>query len=426
MRFPLASLTILLAAAPAAALDLPQAPAPATSVAQPSDASPPIVVTGIRVDGYRERLARCLARNCPVNEDVDATMALAEALFLNGDFESARRAVRASLGRNRHQAAAFPEPVSDLFRVNALLSRQLGFDRVAIQSTHGILNSLQAGLPREDHRHFTARFEVAEMQMAMGRTQGARRGLAELARVARAAGREDVAALAELRGLWFEYSAYPYGETRRRLAGMAQSTDPGQAVRTTGARILLSRIYRLEGDEARANAMLAEIGQGMSGRRRLLHAPSYTLQRQEVAQGFELTASPFITSNPRSNTNNRFTGGGPSLNAGTGLARLPENVRGMWIDIGFWVMPDGRISGLEILRQGADPGWADPLLDSVRGRRYSAAEEASYRLERYIYTARLETASGTRGLQRSPRVRAEYFDLTEPNPAPPPTPDGGG
>jgi hypothetical protein len=101
--------------------------------------------------------------------------------------------------------------------------------------------------------------------------------------------------------------------------------------------------------------------------------------------------------------------------------RLPENMRDMWIDIGFWVMPDGSVAGLELLRHGARPDWAEPLLESVRGRRYSTAGDPSYRVERYTYTSRLEAATGTRGTVHSPRARAEYFDLTDPNqPAPPP------
>lgn len=181
MRISIGALAIALAAAPAAAQDNAAPP--------PGAASGPIIVTAIRVEDYRARLAACLARNCPVNEDVDATMALAEALFLGGEYEDARRTVRLSLGRNRNHAAQFPEPVSDLHRVYALLSRQLGFDRVALQSTHRILNALEEGLPSDDHRHFTARLEVVEAQLAQGRIEGAERGLAELVLRARGGAR---------------------------------------------------------------------------------------------------------------------------------------------------------------------------------------------------------------------------------------------
>src|SRR4051794_11240806 len=74
---------------------------------------PAIVVTAQRIADYRTQLAECLSRHCPTNEDIDATLALAEALFLTGEYHDARVAVRASLHRNHGAAGAFPEPVSD-------------------------------------------------------------------------------------------------------------------------------------------------------------------------------------------------------------------------------------------------------------------------------------------------------------------------
>src|SRR5688500_15279827 len=241
-----------------------------------------IVVTGIRIQDYRDRLAACLARNCPPNEDIDASLALAEALLLNGDYGDSRAAVQASLRRNRDEAGQYPEPVSDLYRAHSRLSRHMGFDRVALRSTHGILDALQEGLPQEDYRHFTARFELAEVKMAMGRYRAARQELERLAALARRAGREDVAVMAELRTLWFDYLNLPQSETRSRLIEMSRWTDPGRRLHSVGAKVLLARIYRSENNEAAADALLAEIGRGTSAQRRLLHAPSYTLMRREM------------------------------------------------------------------------------------------------------------------------------------------------
>ena len=97
MRTPLAAL-ILLTAAPAFAQETER-------YTEPTE---PIVVTGLRIQDYRDRLAACLARNCPPNEDADATLALAEAYFLNGDYVEGRQAVQASLGRNRDEARGYP------------------------------------------------------------------------------------------------------------------------------------------------------------------------------------------------------------------------------------------------------------------------------------------------------------------------------
>ncbi len=410
MRIYLTSIVIALAAAPAAALDLPQAPAPATNGAQVPEGSPPIVVTGIRVQSYRDRLAACLARNCPANEDADATLALAEALFLNGDYSEARQAVRASIGRNRRQVSSYPEPVSDLYRAHARVSRHLGYDDQAARSTNEILRALQAGIQQEDYRHFTARLEIADLQMAMGNATRARRELAELARVARASGREDVAIMAGLRTIWFDYIVDRYGDAQSRLIEMSRSTDPGRRLQATGAKVLLARIYRAEGDTRRADALLAEIGRGSSAQRRLISSPPYVLQAQEVANAMEMVASA----------------GGPIgqasvIGLGNTLHRMPDNFRDKWIDVGFWVMPDGRVSSLEVVRRSNEDRWADPLLESIRGRLYSTAPEPTYRLERYTYTSSYEPASVSRMQQHSPRARVEYLDLTANAPPAPPT-----
>ncbi|MEA3043643.1 MAG: hypothetical protein QOH47_1481 [Sphingomonadales bacterium] len=401
--------------APFFALTLLASSAPIAAPAQTNDAQPTIVVTGPRMQEFRDRLAACLARHCPVNEDVDATLALAEALFLNGDYAAARTTVRASLGRNRDQARNYPEPVSDLYRAGSRITRHIGLDREARIDSFGILTALQAGIPREDHRHFTARLEIAELQMVSSHLQsssfgGARRELQELARVARAAGREDVATIAELRERWYELIAYP-GSTSAMtaLTEWAGRTDPAERMRANGARIILARIYRYQGDEARANALLAQVAQsGASARRRLIHSPHYTLGQQEM----------------------RLEGDQDLIEAiryGNTLNRVTENYDNKWIDVGFWVMPDGRVSGLEIVRHGATADWSEPLLEAIRGRTYSAGPEATYRLERYTFTAPMQQGTGSRIGHRAPNARAEYLDLTVEGQMPPPpaAPTGG-
>ncbi len=366
----------------------------------------PIVVTGIRIQDYRDRLAACLARDCPPNEDIDASLALAEAYFLEGDYDEARSAVRASLRRNHNETSGYPEPVSDLYRSYARISRHMGYDRHAVQAAHGILDALQDGLPREDHRHFTARFELADAQMVAGRYRAARAQLDRLASLARANGREDVAVMAELRDLWFQILVFRHGDARSRLIEMSRWTDPNRRLQSVGARVLLSRIYRLEGEHQRADALLAEVGRGTSAQRRLLFMPRFQLLRYDPNIGAEDSFE--------------FT-----LNYGSPMSRISENYEGKWIDVGFWVMPDGQVADLEILRSGGDTVWPRPLLEAIRGRRYSTGDQPTYRLERYTLTAAWEQATGTRIPQRSPAARVEYLDLTVSDPPPPPRPRGG-
>lgn len=391
---------------------IPAAAQASTAPPEPND-SPEVVVTAQRIQDFRDRLAQCLARHCPVNEDVDATLALAEAEFLNGDYAGGRSDVRASLARNRDQAHAFPEPVSDLWRASARLDRHIGHDRDAQMETFQILRALQAGIPQEDHRHFTARLEIAENQMASGNLSGARRALAELARTARAAGREDVAQVAELRDASYQLMAFPTSDARARLVQWSRSTEPTGRMRRIGASLILARLYRSEGNVAASDALLAEVSAfSRSGaHRNLIYQPDYQLaQRDPNAGQQEQTLTQAIA-------------------FGSTLNRVTENYESKWIDVGFWVLPNGRVSDLQIVRRGASEDWANPLLDSIRGRIYSQSAEPSYRLERYTMTAAFDTTTGSRIQRRGPGARAEYLDLTAsgadaPPPPTPPVPSG--
>jgi hypothetical protein len=394
--------TFILSAAAAAATPV-QAPAP--PAAEPGT----IVVTGRRVADYRAALAACLARNCPPNEDIDATMALAEALFMTGGYRDARTAIRASLGRNRDEARNYPEPVSDLYRANARVARHLGLDRDAQISTGNILRALQTGLPTEDYRHFSARLEIAQSLTAFHQYRTARRELAELAERAGAAGRADVVAIARLRSLWTEYLEFPYGSAVRDLTALTRLTGTENRISAIGARMLLVRIYGERGEAGRVDALLAELRQTNTQRRQLLLAPPYQLAVNEDGDA--------------------TLGGLPEegRSVDSTLARRAGNFDDMWIDVAFWVQPDGRVNDLQIVRKRGSPDWADPLLQSIRGRRYAAipGNEPTYRLERYTYTAGYEFRTGTHIAQRSPRARVEYFDLTDGEAPPsPPTPSG--
>ena len=385
----------------------------AYAAAAPEPPPQRIVVTGQRIQDFRDRLAACLARNCPTNEDADASLALAEALFLAGDYRDGRGILQASLRRNSGNARNFPEPVSDLYRAHARLSRHLGFADDTRRSSYGTLQALREGLPTEDHRHFTARLELAENLISAGNIGGARRELRRLAEIAGAAGRADVVVLAELRGLWFDYIASRAGEegngaaeTKARLARLSENTDPAERMRAAGARILLARIYRIEGDAARSETLLAGLGRSSapSSARRVLYSPPYQLATQQIEP---------INSASTFRELIRFS---------SGRGQTGDNFENTWIDVGFWVLPNGEVSGLEVLRRGANLDWADPLLRSIRGRRYTQSAEASYRLERYSYTADYERTLRSHIAQRSRRARVEYLDLTVEGAAPGPPP----
>src|SRR6476469_2341677 len=224
-----------------------------TGFVQPQPPSPPpqtdgpqtIVVVGARLADLRAQLADCLARHCRPDEDIEVTTALANALFVANEYREARSVLLASIGRNRGQAEHYPEPVSELYRANALVARHLGFDLDAQRSTWEILHALQRGIPVEDARHFTARLEVIESLIAFGDYVQARHELDVLADRARTAGRDDLVATAQMRGLWLQYVQAPDdNQVVRELITLSASPD---ARRSVAAKMLLIRIYNARG-----------------------------------------------------------------------------------------------------------------------------------------------------------------------------------
>jgi hypothetical protein len=85
-----------------------------------------------------------------------------------------------------------------------------------------------------------------------------------------------------------------------------------------------------------------------------------------------------------------------------------------WIDVGFWVTPEGRVNDLEVLRSRGNARWASQLLKAIAGRIYSPTGEppGTYRVERYTFTSHWRDITGTRLRVRSPDARIEMLDLT--------------
>lgn len=375
--------------------------APAPGAVQPSDNdSRPIIVIGQRIQDYRDRLATCLARNCPPDQDIDATTALAEALFLHGDYEAARASLRASIGRNRDEASRYPEPVSDLYRSNARVTRHLGLDDESRRSLRQTLRSLQTGLPTEDHRHFTARMELADSYFRYHQYDLARDELNDLAMLARKTGREDVAVTAELWRLWIDYSEFPAGSAMKRVASLAQSHDPRLSI---GAKALLIRIHSHRGETERADALIVELGR-TGQHRQLLYSPSFQLLQQEDSFGAQARLAA-------------VRGGGRGATANL-ADRLTDTFDDAWIDIAFRIRADGSVDDVQVLRRGpGSKGWEAPLTKSIKGRRYSAVSDnhETFKIERYSYTSELQRGSSVTGSHipdRSPKARVERLELS--------------
>ena len=95
-----------------------------------------------------------------------------------------------------------------------------------------------------------------------------------------------------------------------------------------------------------------------------------------------------------------------------------DNFDKQWIDVGFWITPDGKIQDAEVLRKsGNEASWAAAVLKSINDRIYAPlkrepGDPGVYAVERYTFTSLMEDRTGTRVNQRSAKGRIERIDLT--------------
>ncbi len=356
-----------------------------------------IIVTAVPLAQSERNLRDCIARHCPPDEDIAATLAHAENQFVAGDYVGARRTIRASTGRNDRFAARFPVQVSYLYRAGSRIAVHLGEGHDYEQSTWGIKRALKAGLQPEDGRLVAADMEVAGMHASLGRPESARAVYENAMHKAAKIGRPDLEAIARLRIAWLSQLDGDRPLARRRLEELAADHRPEARAARLSALVLLARFDREEGKQASSDALIRELRTAGFSKPTLIYAPEIQVPKRSI----EVDLESDLTFLQRNET----------------LRLMPvENFDKRWIDVGFWITPDGRVTDLDILRHNGPTYWADPLIKSIAGRIYSPSGDAggagNYRVERYSYTSLWMDRTGTHLRQRGPNARVEYLDLT--------------
>lgn len=376
----------------------------------PAPAAPPkdIVVTGQRLETTAAALAACVARHCPTEEDARATLAHAENQFVAGDYAAARRTLRGSINRNQRFAENYPVPVSDLLRADARMNLHLGESQLYRIGQVEALKALKAGLPATDGRVLAQRVEVADAFARVGKVHQALTAYATVADEAGQAGSRTVEAYARLRRvvlLTAISNANAGYESDLRDAVRWFSDKPDLVAFRTVAGLMAAQHDAFKGDPAALDAIIARSTKATI-RPQLLYAPMLTQQASE-----------------------RAANGGSATN----LLSL-NNYDGQWADVGFFVTRDGKVSDIDILREGPslDRSWVKPITEAIARRRYAPldlppGDPGLLRVERYSLTAFwIKDATGTRIPVREARPRVQMIDLTaDPELALKPSADSG-
>lgn len=365
-----------------------------------------IVVTGKPLAETAANLEDCLKRKCPPNEDIAATLAHAENQFMSGDYKTAQRTLHASLGRNRKHGEGFPVAVSDLFRANGRVAEHMGEGREYQLSTLDMRNTLKKSFGADDFRTMVADIEVGDSRTKLGFPEEAEAIYRDVERRALAAKQYRVAGFARFRLATIARNRFdnePTSPNRKeldkRLALLTDNPLPGGEEFVLAAKVLRARTDRKHGTGASTDELVKEFAaKGGADRPVLLY--SEPLSRIDLS----------------SQTDANGDSARPSW------TRLSTNRYGQWVDVGFWIGPDGKVSDAEVLRSSGDNAWAKPVLGNITRRVYAPLKTGGdstpgfYMIERYTLTARVSDGeTGTRLRTREATPRIERLDLTADN-----------
>ena len=356
---------------------------------------PDILVTGRRLS---EAYAACVKQVCSPLRDAQASIAFAEQQFRKGAYLMARRTLMAAISRNKRHAATDPKPVSALYEAYATVSLHDG-DLDAFKSAVGQqVRTLRENLPAKDPAVVGVAFATGDMWLQMGNRRIAENSYRTVERQALADGNAVLALQATLRRVGL---ANARGNTAgaARLMAEAQArpiaADPNLRAVLQVARLRLAAGQR---DDAQIDQLVRAIGHDGVTRPALIWAPPYEPTAIAAAQDAAAQTDLINLSSARS------TGVGPI----------------QWVDIGFWIKPDGRTNEPEILRGSRSTGWAEYLLKQVSARRYTgfstiSADRGVYRVERFTLRGTYHIPTGSLIRRRVGATRLEVLDLTQPD-----------
>lgn len=375
----------------------------AAAQAQTAAAPPDIVVTGRPLDATERALAECIARHCPPEEDMRATLAHAENQFVAGKYEGSQQTLGASISRNKRFAKTLPVAVSDVMRAKGRIDLHLGEASLARIGSIESLGALRAGLPASDPRVLAQRIEVADADARLGRAEFALDAYAQIADDAHAANAPVVEGYARLRRvvLLVVMSEVDGGYERDLRTAVKWYDTPERAALAqfrAAAELMAAQHAMRKGDPAAIDAMIARYSHA-TARPQLLYQPV----------------------KPQQDSGRATAGGSVTNQIAIG------NYDDQWVDISFWVTPEGKVSDVSTLR--ASPklsgDWVKPIVATIAERRYAPlqmdkTEPGALRVERYTLTAHwLQDTTGSRIRQREAIPRIEMVDLTDdPRPAP--------
>lgn len=357
-------------------------------------ATPDIVVSGKRLaDAYEA----CVEQGCPPLRDAQVSIAFAEQQFRQGAYQKSRRTLAAAVARNKDNAAVAPKPVAALYEAYATVSLHDGEMDVFKKAVGGQVRTLRDNLPPTDPAVTAAAFATGDMWVSLGNGRAAESSYRAVERQALANGDATLAMLATLRRVGLANARRdPAGATRLLAEAEARPAAADPALRSV-LQVVRLRLAAKRDDNGQIDRLVGEIGQAATARPVLIWSPPYEPTAQAAARA---AAARFGETDPVS-------------------IATSDPLPIQWVDIGFWIKPDGRTAEPEILRGSRSNGWASYLIRQVSERRYTASvvadgSQGAYRIERFTLRGTYQVPTGKLTRIRAGPAALEVLDLTLP------------
>ncbi|MBX9730826.1 MAG: hypothetical protein K2X59_05810 [Sphingomonas sp.] len=385
---------------------------PVVEAPQTAGLDQPDLIVEARSDDRQKRLADCIARKCPPNEDADAALALASQQFIEGDYRAARETINRSLARTRSQTRAYPIPVSKLWQGLSLVDTHLGNFTFAQSESVRAYYVLQSNLPTDDPRTLNAGLELAAVYGHQNNWDAARNLYTSLIERSEQAPHPDIAARARIKFAKFIAFTAPgkIGKDEQRqirniLAPLIGSSNADYRVFDFPARLFLAKIAEEMGETGAVAALYATL-------------PSDQRLPPILISSTPIRANKMIES-PRERAIQCLEN--PSVISCQRAEDLiaTQNLDRQWIDVAFSIRPDGSVSDVDVIRQSPvyAGDWSTRVVASVQSRRYARTANATesggiQRLERYTLTSQTRVFSGSRLPRKEADEVFEMVDLT--------------
>jgi len=352
--------------------------------AAPASSTKPneIIVVGRRAE---QDLVQCLARDCPPAEEIEMSLQASVEQFTSGRYDDARSTLRNAIRRNRDHAADLPGPVSSLYATLSTVAEHTGDTAVWLRSARTNVEVLRRYVGESNVATLGQELSFGDTMVGIGTTREASAVYRNVQRKAEKAGHSDMAAGAAFRRAWLALTLGRYSDAEHLADEAVALARSNVQLMVELREIVRTRIAISHGDKGAVDALAKRLRQSAAEMPTLIFAPPIDDINRPTA---------FAQSN---------------IIYDSAIA---------YADLGFWIRPDGRTSGIEVLRNAGLGPWRPGILRQIKARRYvpfdaNSGYPGTYRIERFTVRADYGVPVGSRMKQRIGKLTVHVVDLTQ-------------